>query len=425
MAPLERVATGLRILPTTAQPFAAAQAAWRFYANPRVTLPQLAQPLIDAARVAVSTDCQDYALVIHDWSDLDYWHHNSKTDRFKLSGKDHPGYELMTALVISDQSGTPIAPVSMQLRNAEGLHSSRSTRRLPAPSPLDALNPVMRYVQRQKLGKPLLHIIDAEADSVAHYRRWHRQGRLFLVRADAQRVVHHEGQERRLPEVVAELHRCGKFRDTREVLYHGRPARQFVAATTVTLFRPARPRRGGRHGKHPRPLVHGPALRLRLVVSEVRAADGRLLATWLLLTNLPETVPAQRVALWYYWRWRVESYFKLLKGAGLHLEHWQQESAPAVAKRLLVASMACAVVWRLARDEAPEAAEVRSLLVSLSGRLMRRDKEFTEPALLAGLWTLLSAIWLLEHYTSEELHRIAQYVLPRAASVGRPPDGAV
>ena len=151
MAPLERVATGLRILPTTAQPFAAAQAAWRFYANPRVTLPQLAQPLIDAARVAVSTDCQDYALVIHDWSDLDYWHHNSKTDRFKLSGKDHPGYELMTALVISDQSGTPIAPVSMQLRNAEGLHSSRSTRRLPAPSPLDALNPVMRYVQRQKV----------------------------------------------------------------------------------------------------------------------------------------------------------------------------------------------------------------------------------------------------------------------------------
>ena len=59
MAPLQRVATGLRILPTTAQPFAAAQAAWRFYANPRVTLPQLAQPLIDAARVAVPDDCQD------------------------------------------------------------------------------------------------------------------------------------------------------------------------------------------------------------------------------------------------------------------------------------------------------------------------------------------------------------------------------
>src|SRR4051794_23747056 len=87
------------------------------------------------------------------------------------------------------------------------------------------------------------------------------------------------------------------------------------------LFK-ARPRRGGRHGGAPRPLVRGPALDLRLVVSEVRDTNGALLATWLLLTNLPGSVPAERVALWYYWRWRVESYFKLLKGAGLQVEHW-------------------------------------------------------------------------------------------------------
>jgi len=425
LAPLQRIATGLRVLPTTAQPFAAAQAAWRFYANPRVRLPQLARPLIDTARVAVGDDCHDYALLIHDWSELHYRYHNSKTDRIDLTGSDDPGYELMTALVISDRSGAPIAPVCMQLRNSEGLYSSRSTRRLPSPSPLDGLQPVMRYVHRLQLGKPLVHIIDAQADSVAHFRRWHRQGRLFLVRADAQRVVRHDGRERKLPEVVAELHRSGAFRFSREVLYHGQKARQFVAATTVTLYRPARPRRGGRRAKVPRPLVHGPALHLRLVVSEVRAADGTLLATWLLLTNLPEAVPAERVALWYYWRWRVESYFKLLKGAGLQLEHWQQETAAALAKRLLVASMACAVVWQVARDESPEAAEFRRLLVSLSGRLMRRGKRFTEPALLAGLWSLLSAIWLLDHYTPEELRRIAQYVLPYRVPLERPPEGPV
>ena len=283
----------------------------------------------------------------------------------------------------------------------------------------------MRHVHRLRLGMPAVHIIDAEADSVAHFRRWHRRGRLFLVRADEQRVVRHDGRERKLPEVVAELRRRGEFRDTRQVLYHGRPARQFVAEAAVTLFRPARPRRGGRHGGAPRPLVHGPALHLRLVVSEVRDADGALLATWLLLTNLPGSVPAARVALWYYWRWRVESYFKLLKGAGLQVEHWQQETAAAVAKRLLVASMACAVVWRLARDEAPEAAEYRRLLVTLSGRLMRRGVEFTEPALLAGLWTLLSATWLLEHYTPEELRTIARYVLPRDAPVREPPENPV
>ena len=47
---------------------------------------------------------------------------------------------------------------------------------------------------------------------------------------------------------------------------------------------------------------------MRLVVSEVRDGDGRLLATWLLLTNVPASVPASEVALWYYWRWRVEMF---------------------------------------------------------------------------------------------------------------------
>jgi hypothetical protein len=45
---------------------------------------------------------------------------------------------------------------------------------------------------------------------------------------------------------------------------------------------------------------------LRLVVSEVRAQDGTVLARWQLLTNVPAPVAAATVALWYYWRWSVE-----------------------------------------------------------------------------------------------------------------------
>jgi hypothetical protein len=43
------------------------------------------------------------------------------------------------------------------------------------------------------------------------------------------------------------------------------------------------------------------------------------------------------------------------------------------------------VVWQLARGETVEAAEVRRLLVRLSGRQMKWGVEFTEPALLSGL----------------------------------------
>jgi hypothetical protein len=129
--------------------------------------------------------------------------------------------------------------------------------------------------------------------------------------------------------------------------------------------------------------------------------------------------------LWYYWRWRVESYFKLLKGAGLHLEQWQQETAQALSKRLLVASMACVVVWQVARSEAPEAAAVRRLLVRLSGRQMKWGVESTEPALLAGLWVLLSMTRVLEHEDLSSLLRIAQSVLPTSEPPGGVRLGAV
>jgi hypothetical protein len=124
------------------------------------------------------------------------------------------------------------------------------------------------------------------------------------------------------------------------------------------------------------------------------------------------------VALWYYWRWRVETYFKLLKGAGQQVEHWQQETGRAIAKRLLVAAMACVVVWEVARGEGEEAEALRALLVRLSGRQPGWGKAHTEPALLAGLWVLLSAPELLEHSDLDEVRRLARLARPSP----EPPD---
>jgi IS4 transposase len=86
--------------------------------------------------------------------------------------------------------------------------------------------------------------------------------------------------------------------------------------------------------------VAGEPVPLRLVVSQIRDGAGRVLAQWLLLSNVPAEVEAGTLAQWYYWRWRIESFFKLLKGAGRQLEAWQQHRAMAVAKRLLVVSAA-------------------------------------------------------------------------------------
>ena len=112
-----------------------------------------------------------------------------------------------------------------------------------------------------------------------------------------------------------------------------------------------------------------------------------------------------------YYDWHTETYFKLLKSAGMNVEEWQQTSAAAIARRLLVASMACVTVWQLARSEHPQAAAVRRLLVRLSGRQMKRGRAFTLPALLAGLWSLVAMLEVLETHRLEELRALARIAL--------------
>ncbi|MEO6810504.1 MAG: hypothetical protein ABI353_15420, partial [Isosphaeraceae bacterium] len=76
--------------------------------------------------------------------------------------------------------------------------------------------------------------------------------------------------------------------------------------------------------------------------------------------NVPTTwATAQTLAFCYDWRWRVESFFKLLKGHGHQLEQWQQETGLAITRRLLVAAMACVMTWPLQADQSPEATELK------------------------------------------------------------------
>jgi Transposase DDE domain len=130
-----------------------------------------------------------------------------------------------------------------------------------------------------------------------------------------------------------------------------------------------------------------------------------------LLSNVPTGISAEQLAEWYYWRWRIESYFKLLKSHGFQVDQWQQETAEAIAKRLLVAAMACVVVWHIQRATDPEMVTLRNLLVRLSGRQVRRGQP-TAPALLAGFWSFLSALELLEHYDLDDLKQMARLIVP-------------
>lgn len=404
-------AAGPRILPDQASAKAANMGAWRFFHNSAITFSRLAQPLLQAAGEAATQHCQQFALVPLDWCKLDYRHHASKADRIVMGRGREQGYKLLSALLLSDQDGQPLAPLCQQLLTADGLYSSRfDRRRRPLPT-LDELAPVMAFVAGLPLGKRPVFFIDAEADSVYHYRQWQRRGWLYLVRADEVRYVrlgNAAGEELRLPAVAERLQQA--FTPVRQVDYEGRKVGQYVAEQAVVLDRPAHLNRVV-EGQRKRPTVPGVALALRLVVTELRDEQGRVLERWYLLSNVPAEVEAATLALWYYWRWKIETYFKLLKTAGQQVEHWQQEDGATLLKRLLVASMACVLAWRLANSPAPQAAEARRVVMRLSGRQVEHGKEYTLEGLLAGLWVLLAVVAVLEQWSASQLKEIADFVL--------------
>ena len=414
LTPVQQLAAGMRPPPSLAKPFSTVQAAWRFLANDRVGPDQLAHPLIECARADVPQACDSHVLVALDWSPLHFGGHTSKRDRVVLANREDLGYELLTALALSDKTGSPLAPLCLELRAANGTHSSRAKSPIKTCSPLDALAPVMAQVASSGLSKEPVFIIDRGADSVGHYRVWDKAGHRFLVRADDARQVLHDGVPKRLGQVADELQRQKKLTAAGEALFKGKAAARFVAETTVVLHRPARTHRVDKSGKKKHRNVAGPPITLRLIVSEVRGPGG-VLARWLLLTNLPAEVSANVASLWYYWRWRIESYHKLLKGAGQQLEQWQQETASALLKRLLLAAMSTLIVWRLAREDTEQASKMRDVLVRLSGRQIKRGKNqrpYTEPALLAGLGVLLPMLDLLLNFDLADLKRLAQATLP-------------
>jgi hypothetical protein len=403
------LAAGIHSLavPGLADGFAAVLGAHRFLYNDSATLPRLSEPLHQLARQWRQEAPRTWGLVVHDWSLLSYPRHKRKTDQIKVN--NGRGYELTTLLLVEGSAGEPVAPLEVRLRSAKGVFSTRT----PAPGKkafrIDEVLPSMQAVADLGLGEPLVHVIDREADALAQYRAWQAAGQHFLVRANGTRKVRWQGEELSLAHLAGRL----SFRRCREVTYKGHKAVQHVAEAEVVLDRPAwRHRRRG--GQLINERVPGPPITLRLVVSRVCDTNGQTLAVWYLLTNLPAEVDTATVALWYYWRWRIESLFKLLKGAGQQVEHWKQPNGEAIAKRLVVAAMACALVWRLARQPSAEAATLRALLVKLSGRQMKWGQEYTAPALLAGLWVLLAMLEALEQHSVEELRRFKQLVLSTA-----------
>lgn len=408
-------------MPGAAQPFAATRAMTRFLNHPDIPFHALLEPAQDAVRTALATSDCPVALVVHDWCMFGFHTHTGKSDRYQRSHETDLGYELGSALVVDAADGRPLGPMELRLRTAGGILSTRVVDVAMPPGHVDELLDAMTAARRWNLGKGLIHVVDREADSVGHYRAWQAAGHQFLVRADRDRVVMWQGRERKLSGVVAALGL--EFRDVLNaegepevVTIQAGTGRVRVAGTNVVLHRAAKKvvpgeRTAGGHKKQTD--VPGPPIELRVVVTRVVDELGKVLAEWCLLTNVASGVAnAATIGRWYAWRWRIETFHKLLKTSGMNAGEWQQESGGAFLRRLCVAVMACLTVWHLQRDESEAAARLRTILVRLSGRQMGYQVESTAPALLAGLQKLLAIDDLLRTEDLGEILALARQVLP-------------
>lgn len=414
--------SGLTALPGTAKPLAAIQAMSRFLNHEEIGFPALLEPAQEATRTELAKTGSPFTLCVHDWSMFQFNRHTGKTDRLQRSHEKDLGYELGTALIVDAADGRPLGSMELRLRTAKGMLSTRVSETSCPPGHVDELLEVLEESRNWQLNKRIVHVIDREADSVGHYREWAAKGHRFLVRADNNRWVLWNEIECQLRDVVRDL--SLKFDDVLNV--KGEPevvtiaagaGRIRVAETEVVLHRPAKKTVHGEKtaGGHKKKIaVPGEPLKLRLVVTRVVDAVGKVSAEWCLLTNVPSSeVSAAMVGRWYAWRWRIETYHKLLKSAGLNAEEWQQECGEAFLRRLCIATMACLTVWHLQRDASDEAKKLRTLLVRLSGRQMKHRVESTAPALLAGLEKLLAIDDLLQSEDLADVLALARKVLPQ------------
>lgn len=384
--------------------FSQTQAAWRFFNNERCKLTELIKPILGSGLSKSEQLCSKYALIVHDWSGLIYKSHVSKGDRFGVHHEKELGYELQASLLLGDKTGAPIAPVAVNMvTNQEVLSTYRENGNLEETH-LEELVKRIDYLEKQDFKKPLVHIVDREGDS-AHWMRA-LNTRKWLIRCRSNSHVEQGGVSIRVDCLAQNL----TYTLTREISYKGRKAYQLLAATEVCVTRKSQPKKKIGHKKI---RMAGDGVSCRFIVSKIQDSQGNLLAWWYLLTNVTE-VDMATIALWYYWRWSIETFFKLLKSAGMQLESWQQESGKAIARRLLIACMACVFIWELAETQSAQAGELRKILIRLSGRQMKYGVEYTRPALFAGLCSLLNTLELLNHYSVEELKDLLRSTLGEA-----------
>jgi hypothetical protein len=404
--------TGINLLIQT-EGMSQVQASYRFYNNENVDFSSLNSPIIKDGLEEIEKQCDEYVLNAYDWSHLDYKHHHEKEGRVGKKKKtgEQLGYDHQSSLTISDKTGEPIAPLAQNLKIDKQILSTYNEKIDMNLTHLEELVQRTRWIRNSfEINKKIVDIIDREGDSVALMREYELNKWYYLIRAKRNHTVYVEKLDKDLKQgELADSLPKGEFVKSIEYQAKGKKREEvkiYVNEIDIELRRDATKSVINENGKKTTKKTTGEHIKARLIVERLINKEGEVVAQWILLSNLSKDVPSQKVATWYYYRWKIESYFKLLKSAGFNLEKWQQQKPQAIFRRLLICSQACVLLWKLQQSNEKNAETIKKFLAKISGRLMAWGKDYTAPALLAGLWNFISMMDILTVYDVDELFKM-------------------
>lgn len=400
-------------IPAACRGWSETDAAYKFFANPRVDAAGIVAPhcqaTIDRCRQ------EPVVLLVQDTSELDYTAKSASIEGLGvLDHRDRRGMHLhLQAAFTPDGCCLGVVGAEFLIRSEESIGKARERAYLPIEQK-ESVRWLEGYrqacaVQRELLVPQVVSIGDREADIYeifaeaernAHKPRWHKAD--FIIRAKNDRSLPEKDEDagrwcyRKLWSALKESPE--RFRRTIDLpatpQRAARQARLAVRACEVTLKPPYRQDR-----KLPPVTVRA------VLVEEIDPPDGVEPVEWLLLTSLPidSCQAIEQVIDYYCGRWPIEVFFRTLK-TGCRVEELGLESVerlkPCVALYLIVAWRVMFVtilgrecpdvpadvlfadaewqsVWHIVKQEPPpktppSLGEFLPILASLGGYLNRR-----------------------------------------------------
>ena len=334
-------------IPLACQDWANTKAAYRFFANERVSEADILAGHFRATRERVA-GVDGTILVLHDTTEFSYRRENigllhqpkhGPSDRWR---KEHPlcGISMHSSLAVTE-AGLPLGLSAVKFWTRQEFKGCNELRRRVNPTriPIGQKESV-RWVENlvdtiARLGEPqrCVHIGDRAADIYELFCAANDVGTHFVVRSAVSRLAE-DGRtktDREMQEVrIQGLHRI-EVRDRYGDLVEAELELKYRRMLVLPPVAKAKD--------------YGPLMLTVIHATEKGTPHGREKIDWKLLTDLPVRSRQEAVEKlkWYALRWKIEVFHKILK-SGCKVEESRLRTAPRLVN--LIATC-CVLAWRI------------------------------------------------------------------------------